>query len=120
MDENGNLWMVSLVSGAVLLVESGLPAIAAPRPTINEVVDSMPDRTFRDPRLRKTLQSKLDAIHEAIDKGEVRPALHMLRDLRARMDGCGTSAGADDWLVSCSDQSVIRLAIDSLIISLER
>jgi hypothetical protein len=120
MDENGNLWMVSLASGAVLLVESGLPAMAAPRPTLNEVVDSVPDRMFRDPRLRKTLQKKLDAIYEAIDKGDVRPALHMLRDLRARVDGCGTTAGADDWLVSCSDQSVIRLAIDSLITSLER
>jgi hypothetical protein len=119
MDENGNLWMVSLVSGAVLLVESGLPAMAAPRPTLNELVDSVPDRVFRDPRLRKTLQAHLSAIYEAIDSGQVRAALHMLRTLRARVDGCGTSPGLDDWLVSCSDQSVIRFAIDTLITSLE-
>jgi hypothetical protein len=121
MDENGNLWMVSYNSGIIFLVDSGVPAtLAAPvgTPSLADVVAAVPNGAFRSLELRRALEARLDAIQNAIDDGRVHPAAQMLRALRMRLDGCGSRADRDDWIVECDWQSQVRSVIDTLLVGL--
>ena len=62
----------------------------------------------------------LAAINEAIAAGDIDDATRKLLNLQRRVDGCedGAPADANDWIVDCSVQDVIRTLIEALVASL--
>jgi len=115
MDENGNLWMVSMGSARAFLIASGLSASTPSVASISEVVDAMPDAAFRNLGLRRAFEARLTDILRSIDAGNTVPAVQMLRNLRMRTDGCGSVADGDDWIVDCKCQSAVRPKMNDLI-----
>jgi len=78
--------------------------------SLQRVIADLPPRAFRHPRLQDDLINKLNAVLGSIRAHEYRNALQQLRDdIITKVDGCAT-AGAprrDDWIVNCSDQSIV-------------
>ena len=73
-----------------------------------------------DPRgHRSAMLSRLTDIQSDIASGDIEQALRGLRNLRARVDGCGTSPDRNDWIIDCVAQLEIRRLIDLLITNLE-
>ena len=54
----------------------------------------------------------------AIASGDTADAISSLQDLLWKVDGCGTSADKNDWIVDCAEQVKIRTSINLLIASL--
>jgi hypothetical protein len=50
--------------------------------------------------------------------GDVEQAMSLLRNLRRRMDGCGSLPDVNDWIADCAAQLAVREAIDRLLTSL--
>ena len=115
MDENGNLWMVSQGSAKAFLIASGLSASTPPVESIADVMAKMPNAAFRNLGLRRAFEARVNDIERSIAAGNTVAALHMLRNLRMRTDGCGAVADGDDWIVDCKCQSEVLTPIDSLI-----
>jgi hypothetical protein len=115
MDENGNLWMVSQGSAKAFLIASGLSASTPPVESIADVMAKMPNAAFRNLGLRRAFEARVNDIERSIAAGNTVAAVHMLRNLRMRTDGCGAVADGDDWIVDCKCQSEVLTPIDSLI-----
>ena len=49
-----------------------------------------------------------------------RPASARVNDLRLHLNGCGTVADIDDWIISCPDQVTVRGLVDLLISNLNK
>ena len=90
-------------------------------------IDLLPVGSFAnsaDPQgQRNAMKARLLGIQSDIASGNVEEALRELRNLRARVDGCETTAGVsperDDWIPNCANQLEIRRLIDLLISNLE-
>ncbi len=94
-----------------------VPAAAAP-PTataIATVVDGLPDGAFKAKGHRTAMASRLAAVQKQIDSGKPSNAAHELGNLRRQVDGCGTKADKDDWIVDCDAQLDVRAMFDELI-----
>lgn len=93
------------------IVDSRDPDIVA------TVVAELGDVAFAtgDPGLRTALLHRLDDIEELIIAGDIDQAANELGDLRRRVDGCGTEADRNDWIVDCDAQTRARQLIDDLI-----
>lgn len=87
-------------------------------PGLTNLVNSLPSGAFRSAGNRNALLSRLNAIQQKILDGNTAGAIQELRDLRRRVDGCGSVAGNDDWIVDCAAQTEFRALIDQLITSL--
>ena len=85
---------------------------------LTNLVNSLPSGAFRSAGNRNSLLSRLNAIQQKILDGNTAGAILELRDLRRRVDGCGSAAGNDDWIVDCAAQTEFRALIDGLITSL--
>jgi hypothetical protein len=59
--------------------------------------------------------TRLDEIEGLLLSGKEQTAIKKLLDLRLRIDGCGASPDANDWIVDCGAQAVIRSLVDVLI-----
>jgi hypothetical protein len=85
-------------------------------PSITAVAGGVPVAAFRNPELKGALLVRIDNILRSIAAGKIVPARQMIRTLRMRVDGCGTEADGDDWIVVCNPhQSDVRNALDNLI-----
>ena len=82
------------------------------------LVNSLPSTAFRSAGNRNALLSRLDAVEQKIRDGKTDAAIEELRNLRRRVDGCGSAAASDDWIVDCAAQIELRSLIDQLIESL--
>lgn len=82
------------------------------------LVNSLPSAAFRSAGNRNALLSRLNAIERKILNGNRAAAIQELRDLRRCVDGCGSTAGNDDWIVNCAAQTEFRALIDQLITNL--
>jgi len=67
---------------------------------------------------RQALLSQLDQVETRIAAGDVTSALKKLGEIRKHIDGCGTIADRDDWIIDCSAQRDLRRLIDLLIAQL--
>jgi hypothetical protein len=78
---------------------------------------SLPLAEFKTPGA-STLSAALSRLNEVeglLLRDNESTAIKKLRDLRLRVDGCGSSADSNDWITDCTDQALIRSLIDLLI-----
>jgi hypothetical protein len=60
----------------------------------------------------------LDAVERRIAAGDIAGGIRDLKLLRARVDGCGTTADNNDWIADCAAQLQVRAFIDLLLANL--
>lgn len=82
---------------------------------------ALPDSAFRPPGggTRTAFLNRLAEIEARLDAGDVVGALDLLRDLRRKVNGCGSSADSNDWIRDCPAQLAVRAQIDEMIATLE-
>ncbi len=66
----------------------------------------------------KALKARLASVEAKIASGRIDQAIVELVSIRKRVDGCGATPGADDWILDCDAQVLVRALIDSLISNL--
>jgi len=79
---------------------------------------ALPDSAFRAPGHRNAIAAHLDQVEHFAQRGQLAKALAHLQSLRTHVDGCGSAADADDWLVDCTAQLEIRALLDLLAANL--
>ena len=82
---------------------------------IQHAVSALPDDAFRAPRLRTAFLVELDTVERTPKLGPPFTSRTLLRQLRQRVDGCGTTSARDDWIIDCGRQLEIRGLLDLLI-----
>jgi hypothetical protein len=97
----------------------GIPDDSDPD-VLSAFLETLPDEAFKSHSggLRTAMQSLLDNVERAILSGDLRGAIQKLRNLRRHVDGCGATAGSNDWVTHCPSQIEVREMIDSLIANL--
>jgi hypothetical protein len=63
-------------------------------------------------------QSRLAKIQQSIADGDAEAAIGQLDNLRRHVDGCGSTADENDWIVDCAAQLSVRDLIDTMITGL--
>lgn len=88
--------------------------------SLADLLDSLADAVFAsgDGGHRTAMQSRLDGIEADILAGDLAAAVRKLENLRRRVDGCGSAADMNDWIVDCPAQVEVRDLIDTLIAGL--
>jgi hypothetical protein len=94
------------------IVDGADPDVAA------GVVAGLPDGAFSADGHRTAMQSRLASIHQSIADGDAEAAISQLWNLKRRVDGCGSTADSNDWIVDCEAQLLIRHLIDTMITGL--
>ena len=69
--------------------------------------------------LQQAMLSHLKNIEKRIEKGKIEQAIKELEHLRKRVDGCGTEADPNDWIVDCAVQLQVRTVLDLFIANLQ-
>lgn len=87
--------------------------------TLATVVTGLPDEAFGAPGHRTAVLSILDDAEAMIAGGDIEGAISLLRNLRRKVDGCGSLPDRNDWIVDCAAQLEVREAIDRLLAGLE-
>jgi uncharacterized delta-60 repeat protein len=95
----------------------GIPDAQDPD-TVALVVSDLPDSAFANGEHRGPFLNRLDAIEQLIAAGDVDQAQSELENLRRKVDGCGTVADTNDWIVDCEGQQRVRALIDELLANL--
>ncbi len=89
---------------------------------IENAIAGLGNEAFKDSSpgkgLRNALLQRLDNAEREVAAGRVDQAIHHLENLRRHLDGCGTTADGDDWIVDCDAQVMIRDLLDLLIANL--
>jgi hypothetical protein len=89
---------------------------------IESAINALGDEAFKDSSsghgLRQALLQRLENAEREVAGGRVDQAIHHLENLRRHLDGCGTEADGDDWIVDCAAQVQIRDLLDLLIANL--
>jgi hypothetical protein len=87
---------------------------------VETAISALPLSTLRPPGggTQKALLATLDAIELLLAQARTVEAITLLQTLRARVDGCGTTAANDDWIRDCAAQVQIRALIDTLLANL--
>ncbi|HEV8251509.1 MAG TPA: FG-GAP-like repeat-containing protein [Gaiellaceae bacterium] len=96
----------------------GIPDASDPD-TVGALVAALPDDAFKAPGQRTAMLSRLDDVEQRILARDIAGAVDGFSDLLKRVDGCGDSAGRDDWIVDCEAQRAIRAAIEGVIAALQ-
>jgi Tol biopolymer transport system component len=94
--------------------DDGIPDDSDPD-TVADVVIALPDTNFQSSGNKNAFLSRLEAIEQLILDGKVEQALQELQNLRRRVDGCGSTADTNDWIIDCAAQLQVRALIDMLI-----
>ena len=84
---------------------------------IEAAIQALPNGAIKSPAAgnRNSMLNLLADAEALLKKRKTTPALDKLRTLRARLDGCGSSADTNDWIVDCAAQVKIRTLLDILI-----
>ena len=82
---------------------------------------ALPQDDFNDSGggLRAAILRQLDNVERDVAAGRTAQALRALAELRTRLDGCGTTADVDDWVVDCASQILVRGFVDVLVSNLQ-
>jgi hypothetical protein len=67
---------------------------------------------------RNAFLARLAAVKNRVAHGDEAQAVAELQLLRQKIDGCGSSADNNDWIVDCALQTTIRSYVDLLIANL--
>jgi hypothetical protein len=86
---------------------------------IQNVISGLSEDAFKStgPGSRTASLSNLDVVGGLVAEGKIDQAIKKLQDLRARTDGCDSTADNDDWIVDCTAQTTVRDLIDLLIMN---
>ena len=83
---------------------------------IEEAVLELPVTDFQSPSGHPAAMiSILRNIEAEIMAGSIEEAIQKLRNLRRRVDGCGSSPDRNDWVTNCGSQVEIRTLLGQLI-----
>jgi hypothetical protein len=85
---------------------------------IENIVNGLPEAAFSSPAVRATLITRLEAIEYQIAQLHPDDAVTEIQKLRLRVDGCGSAAANDDWIVDCAGQQLVRGLLDLLATNL--
>lgn len=87
---------------------------------IQNVVVALPEGAFKSSGggTRSAVIAILNDVEALIAQDQTADAIAALRTVRARIDGCGTQPGKDDWITECAAQSEIRALVDTLLSNL--
>jgi hypothetical protein len=118
VDGDGNLTMVVLTSHASLWLLAAPEATGPSADAAIEAVGALPAGAFKAPGHRSALTSRLSDVNDMLTAGNERGAAKHLAKMRRQVDGCGTKADKDDWIVSCPAQLDLRSLLDELITQL--
>ena len=109
--------VVTITVGAVDGDGDGIPDTQDPD-TVAATVSALPATVFATGEHRQPILNRLDAIEQLIATGDLAGARAELQSLRRKVDGCGTTADANDWIVDCAAQLEVRALIDHLLTNL--
>lgn len=82
--------------------------------TVALAAASVDDAAFAVADLEDAFLARLDEIEALVAGGDVAEAVEKLDDLRLRVDGCGAEAEANDWIVECGAQRLVRGVLDAV------
>ncbi len=85
---------------------------------IENAINGLSEESFTGRGNRTATNARLEAAERAVARGNNAQAIHMLENLRMRLDGCGATPDVNDWIVDCTDQLLIRSLVDLLIANL--
>ena len=85
---------------------------------IEHVVSGLPESALSTAAIRGTIIARLEGIEAQGAQGHKDEASFELSKLRLRLDGCGTTAAKDDWIVACDSQTLVRGLVDLLAANL--
>ena len=86
---------------------------------LESVISGLPPDVLRNPGENRTaMLNILEGIEAAVATGSPETAIQRLLNLRQRVDGCGSTADPNDWILACPTQVLIRGYIDLLIANL--
>jgi hypothetical protein len=85
---------------------------------LSDLLDAIPEAAFHSGGNRTAMQSRLADIQADIADGDVEQAIRQLENLRRHVDGCGSTADGNDWVIDCAAQLSVRHLIDTMITSL--
>jgi len=87
---------------------------------LKEAVTALPATAFKTGGngVRAAMLSILGDVDQALASGDTADAIDLLRNLRLRVDGCGSARDRNDWVIECTAQAQLRALIDALIDSL--
>jgi hypothetical protein len=83
---------------------------------LGDLLDALPDGAFSAAGHRTAMQSRLANIQQTIADADA--AISQLWNLRRHVDGCGSTADGNDWIVDCAAQLSVRDLIDTMITGL--
>lgn len=89
---------------------------------VQNAVQQLPISAFKPPGggTRRAMVAILNDTEMLLLTGDTVEAIQKLRNLRRRLDGCGSRPDANDLIIDCEDQVTIRSLIDTLIAALSR
>jgi hypothetical protein len=84
-------------------------------------LENLPPTAFKSTGhgLQQAMLSHLKNIEKRIEKGKIEQAIKELQHLRKKVDGCGTEADPNDWIVDCAVQLQVRTVLDLFIANLQ-
>jgi hypothetical protein len=84
---------------------------------IQGVITGLPNAAIRPPGggNRTAMLNLLNDAEAQMLKGKTKQALEKLSTLRGKIDGCGAKPDTNDWIVTCSNQTEVRMLVDLLI-----
>jgi uncharacterized delta-60 repeat protein len=82
------------------------------------VVSSFPASAF-SPDGQQAVLNLLDAADAAVMAGDAAGVLGSMQTLRAHLDGCPNAPAADDWIITCAEQELVRTLVDQIIAKLD-
>jgi hypothetical protein len=85
------------------------------------VIGNLPPDAFKSTGhgLQQATLMHLKNAQKSIQKDKIEHAIKQLEHLRKRVDGCGSEADQNDWIVDCTAQLQVRTLIDLFIANLE-
>lgn len=84
---------------------------------IQGVIAGMPNAAIKPPGggNRNAMLNLLNDAEAMLLKGKTKQALEKLSTLRGKIDGCGARPDTNDWIVTCTNQTEVRMLVDLLI-----
>jgi len=87
---------------------------------ITDVVAMLPGAVFKSPGggVQHATLKIIAVVESLLHLGDRDAAVRLLTNLRRRLDGCGSDADRDDWIVACGEQIEVRARVDLLLTNL--
>jgi hypothetical protein len=82
---------------------------------LSKDIRALPNSAFKQAGKRNVILNRLAKTTRELKRHDAQLAVGELLDLLQHMEGCGISAGSNDWIVNCTAQVKIRTSVNILI-----